>query len=172
MTTLKLLKLGTRLNDRATLLTGTLTHWVIDMGQRVDYIFQPTGLNPENGSPLKHLSLEIERLEYSEENLEEVEIPFEILGSIVTDKASGFTGMAVGFVRHINGCFHVIIQPQGVLAKTNAPVCKSEFDLRQCEGEMITEMTDAELKKSKADKPSPSSFVNLDFEPQDQSVLD
>ena len=121
MIKIKALKLGTKLKDRATNLIGTLTHWVIDLGQRVDYIFQPPGLSPENGCPINHLLLEIERLEYSDENMEEVEIPFDILGKTTTDKASGFTGMAVGFVRHINGCFHVIIQPQGVLEKTGAP---------------------------------------------------
>lgn len=151
---IKVLKLGTVCKDRATQLEGTLTHWVFDMDQRVEYIFQPRGLN-EHGAPLDRLLFGLARLEVKDTDFEVVDIPFEILGSQVTDKASGFTGMAVEFIRHINGCFHVVIQPAGVVEKTKAPIRKHEFDLRQCAGEKIKVMTESELAQSKVDKPSP-----------------
>ncbi len=146
--------LGTVCRDKATELEGTITHWLCDMGCRVIYIFQPRGLN-ENGRPLPYLRLEVERLEVDESNFEEVDIPIGILETQVTDNPSGFTGMATGFVRHINGCFHVVIQPKGILEKTGVPVDKMEFDLRQCSGEMITIMNDEQLAASKKDRPSP-----------------
>lgn len=154
--TLRVIKLGTVCTDKATKLKGTVTHWLCNMGKRIDYLFQPEGLNPEDGQPVKKIILEEERLGVSPEYFEEVEIPFEILGTHVTSKASGFSGMAVEFVRHINGCFHVVIQPSGVLNKTNSPVLKTDFDLRECTGDMITKMDEEQLKTSKENTPSPT----------------
>ena len=114
----RVLKLGTECTDRATELNGTVTHWIIDMGKNVDYLFQPRGLD-ENQQPLKKFFVCSERLDVKPENFEKVDVPFKILGSQVEDKASGFAGMAVEFVRHINGCFHVVIQPAGTLEGKN-----------------------------------------------------
>ena len=156
--------LGTVCRDKATNLTGTLTHWHCDMGQKIMYLFQPKGLNPEDGQPLDKIQIGIDRLDgIAPENVEEVEIPFEILGTTISDKASGFSGMAVAFIRHLNGCFHVYIQPSGVLEKTKQPIKLHEFDLRACEGEKITEMTKSELKKSKIERPSPTGDRFEDF---------
>jgi hypothetical protein len=152
---IRVLKLGTVVVDKATELEGTLTHWLIDMGGGINYLFQPKGLT-EDGLPLTKLYLEEKRLAFKSSDFEEVEIPFEILSTKVTDKASGFTGMAVEFVRHINGCFHVVIQPKGVLPKTKTPIQKCDFDLRQCTGPKIIELSKAELAKSKLEKPSPT----------------
>lgn len=152
---------NTRFLDKATRLSGTLTHWLCDMDHAFEYIFQPKGLN-EDGQPLPYIQLELSRLEVSEDMFEEVDIPVEILGTQITDNPSGFTGMAVEFVRHVNGCFHVVIQPAGILEKTKMPVKKRDFDLRQCSGEMITKMTAEELKASKKDKPSPTGNVFRD----------
>jgi len=164
MIRIKVLKLGTVCRDEATEQTGTLTHWKCHMDQRIEYLFQPKGLNPENGQPLGKLQLGSERLKtVTGEDFEEVEIPFEILGTTISDKASGFSGMAIAFVRHINGCFHVIIQPPGVIKNTGEPIKVNNFDLRECEGEKITEMTEAELKKSKKDRPSPTGDQFEDF---------
>lgn len=97
----------------------------------------------------------IERLILPENAMEETDIPFEILGSHVTDEASGFNGMAISFVRHRNGCFHVEIQPYGALPKTNSPVVAREFDIRGCVGEQIPVLTEAEVKESERRTPSP-----------------
>jgi hypothetical protein len=153
---IKTIKLGTVCKDKATTLEGTLTHWQCDMGGRIDYLFQPTGINPDDGQPVRKIALEPERLEVPPDSHEEIDVPFEILGSLVRDKASGFAGMAVCFVRHINGCFHVGIQPPGVLAKTQSPIRKCEFDLRECAGEKIPVLTPEEKKRSEEQNPSPT----------------
>jgi len=152
---IKVLKLGTVCRDKATKLEGTLTHWVIDMGQRVYYLFQPKGLN-DDCQPLSKLFFEGERLDIKESDFEIVDVPFEIIGSTVTNKSSGFTGMAVGFIRHINGCFHVEIQPEGTSPKTKMPIRKCDFDLRDCIGDKIVELPKPELAESKVRTPSPT----------------
>lgn len=149
------IKLGTECQDKATELKGTLTHWMVTMSGHVHYFFQPKGLD-DQGQPLRRLYLEKERLDVKDKDFEEVEVPMEILGTIITDKASGFTGMATSFVRHINGCFHAYIQPKGMNRKTNSPIEACDFDLRSCTGKMIEKMSKEDLKKSKEDKPSPS----------------
>ncbi|MFZ2038859.1 MAG: hypothetical protein WAV11_02895 [Minisyncoccia bacterium] len=153
----RVLKLGTICRDKATGLNGTLTHWIIDMGRKVGYLFQPKKLD-ENGQPVPCLYLVEERLEIKESDFEIVEIPFEILGTTVTAKASGFTGMAIEFIRHINGCFHVVIQPSGLCEKTGAPIERHDFDLRECTGRKIIELKEAELERSKKKSPSPSGY--------------
>ena len=152
---IRVLRLGITCQDKATKLRGTLTHWVIGMGRQVRYIFQPRGLDDE-GQPVKKLGLEEERLKVSEDDFEEVEVPFEILGTQVTSKSSGFTGMAVKFVRHINSCFHIAIQPEGVSAKTKMAIEENDFDIRECAGDAITELSEKELKESKRETPSPT----------------
>lgn len=155
MSKIKVLKLGTVCVDKATELKGTLTHWVLDMGYKVSYIFQPKGLD-ENGQPVPKLFLETPRLKVAEEDFEMIDVPFEVLGTIVTDRASGFKGMAVEFVRHVNGCFHVVIQPRGFSEKTRTAIQKCEFDLRQCTGPKIIELSQKELEDSKKACPSPA----------------
>lgn len=152
---IRVIKLGTVCVDKATELTGTLTHWIYNMDGHVDYLLQPKGLD-EEGQPVDKLYLEINRLQVKPEDFEDVMIPVKILGTQVTDKASGFTGMAVSFVRHINGCFHVAIQPKGVSAKNNSPIKRCDFDLRGCEGEEIKVLSKKEKKRSEKKEPSPS----------------
>jgi hypothetical protein len=147
--------LGTECEDRATGLKGTLTHWVLRMDGRINYVFQPKGLD-HDGQPINHLILNEARLEVNDSDYVEVEVPVEILGTQVTDKASGFTGMAVDFIYHINGCFHVAIQPRGVVERTGLPINVCEFDLRRCSGEKITELSKEELTESIEKGPSPS----------------
>ncbi len=152
---IRVLKLGTECRDKATQLEGTITHWSCDMEGRISYLFQPKGLN-EEGHPVLKLFLNEKRLEVTKADFEEVEVPFEILGTEVTDKASSFTGMAVDFIRHINGCFHVVIQPAGMLLKKNTPVVALDFDLRGCTGEKIPVLTEKKLVRSRSEKPSPT----------------
>jgi hypothetical protein len=154
MKKVKVIKLGTFCTDKATELSGMLTHWFYDMEGNINYLFQPKGLD-EEGQPVNKLILESKRLNVQESDFEQVEVPVEILGSQVTDKASGFTGMAIEFVRYLNGCFHVFIQPKGLNPKSNSPIKKCEFDLRSCEGEKIPTLSPEELKESKKKKPSP-----------------
>ncbi len=152
---LRVLKLGTVCADTATKLEGTLTHWVFGMDDTVRYIFQPKGLDDE-GTPVKKLLLADRRLKVKDSDFEEVEVPVDILGTQVTAKASGFTGMAIEFIRHINGCFHVTIQPAGLAKKTKEAIRACDFDLRECTGPKIVELSEPELKKSKREQPSPT----------------
>lgn len=154
MKSMRVLKLGTVCQDRATGLEGTLTHWIVDMDERTSYIFQPKGLD-EKGQPVASLLLVKARLEVCDNDFEMVDVPFEILGTQVTDKASGFTGMATRFIRHINGCFHVFIQPKGLVEQTKSPVAENDFDLRGCEGEQIRKLSEPELTASRDSTPSP-----------------
>ena len=151
------LRLSTECTDKATGLVGTLTHWIMNMGGHVEYLFQPKGLN-EEGQPLKKLYLCQERLSVKSSDYEHVDIPFEILGTQVSDKASGFTGMAISFIRHINGCFHVDVQPAGVLPEKGIPIRSCDFDLRMLTGEKIVALTEQEHKESVRSRPSPSEI--------------
>ena len=85
---MKVIRLGTSCVERATGLKGAVTHWTCNMGKNVSYLFQPRGLDDE-GAPVKKQFLCKERLNVSEGDFEEVEVPFEILGTQVEDKASG-----------------------------------------------------------------------------------
>jgi hypothetical protein len=127
----------------------------MNMGASVDYLFQPKGLD-EECAPLAKLYLCAERLEVSDSDYETIQVPFEILGSQVTDKPSGFTGMAIYFLRHPNGCFHVGIQPKGMIPKKRKPIKEREFDLRSCVGKMIPVLTPEQKKESQQREPSPS----------------
>lgn len=147
--------MGTECEDRATKLKGTITHWCMNMAGHVTYLFQPKGLNPETGKPVSRIYMPIERLIVPKGGLESTDVPFEILGSQVTDEATGFTGMAISFIRHRNGCFHVDIQPEGVLPKTNSPVDSTEFDIRGCVGPNVPKWSEEEIRESERRQPSP-----------------
>lgn len=155
MRSVRVLKLGTECRDRATWLNGTVTHWLMNMGGSVDYMFQPKGLDEEM-QPIKRLYLCAERLTVKEGDFEDVDVPFDILGTQVTNTASGFTGMATLFVRHPSGCFHVEIQPKGMLPKKGTPISSREFDLRECFGDRIPKLTKKEHEESTVKEPSPS----------------
>lgn len=149
------LKLGTECRDKATGLQGTVTHWICNMEESVGYMFQPKMLD-EEGQPVRKLYVTLERLEVEKDALEEIDVPLEILGSIVEDKASGFKGMGVELIMHISGCFHVTIQPEGVLPNKKTPISAHDFDLRRCVGDKIPKMTEEEIKQSEQTKPSPT----------------
>lgn len=150
-----MIKLTTPCKEKASDLKGAVTHAIIKMDRSIQYLFQPRGTNPDDGQPVERMFVGPERLIVTDKDYENVEIPFEILGTQVTDKASGFSGMAVEFVRYTHGCFHVIIQPKGSLPKTNSPIKQAEFDLRQCEGPMIKKLDEQQLAESKKKNPSP-----------------
>lgn len=148
-----ILKLGTIGCDKATGLTGMLTHCHIYSSMDTRYLFQPNGINRETGRPVRRLAINSHR--FSPWVFEDVEVPVEVIGTQVTDDASGFTGIATSFIRHVNGCLHVVVQPPDRLSKSNEPYPEMEFDLRQCSGEAIKEMSETEKRESKLTAPSP-----------------
>jgi hypothetical protein len=147
---------GAVCTDIASGLEVTVTHWFIDMNHTFTYLTQPKGVNPEDGQPLDKVYLCGARLQHKPKDMVEVDIPVEILGSQVEDKATGFKGMGIELIQHINGCFHVVIQPKGVAKKTKQPIRRNEFDIRGCKGPKIPKLTEKQKKKSEKDKPSPS----------------
>ncbi len=161
---LKLLALGETYTDHATLLEGTLTHWYCDMGHQIHYLLQPKGLTAD-GQPMKKILLEQARISHSTEDIREIEVPTDILGTEVKDKTSGFTGMAVELVQHIHGCLHIIIQPPGLVKATGLPYKPTDFDIRECVGEKIPELSPAAHTESLVTRPSPCDSSYAHHEP-------
>ncbi len=153
---MNVLKLGTSCVDRATGLTGTLTHWIMGMDARVYYIFQPKGLNEER-QPIKKMYVNAERLTVKPGDYESREVPFDILGTQVKNAASGFEGMAITFILHNTGCFHVEVQPKGELPK-GGPIASHEFALTELSGKAIPVQTKEQRARTIADTPSPSAL--------------
>ncbi len=152
MKLIRVVKLGKPCGDIATGLSGQMTHWIIGMSHSVAYLFQPRGLNPKDGQPVEKIHLDSGRVKADDGDWEEVEVPVDILGTQVTDKASGFSGMATALIMHSTGCFHVQIQPSGVIQETNSPIERRDFALVQCEGEAIPKLDEKEEKRK---RPSP-----------------
>lgn len=153
----RVIELTTECTEKATGLAGTITHWVMGMDGHVEYFFQPKGLS-EDGQPLGKMYLSGARLNVKDSDYEMVDVPMEILGTKVTDKASGFTGMAIEFIRHTNGCFHVNVQPTGINKKTRERIKPCDFDLRMLTGKNVPKQTRAERKESESTNPSPSAI--------------
>lgn len=156
---MRVLRLGTSCVDKATGLTGTLTHWIVGMDARVYYVFQPKGLN-EDQQPMKKIYLCAERLVVKAADYENREVPFNILGSQVKNAASGFTGMAITFILHNTGCFHVEVQPKGALPK-GGPISSNEFALTELSGKEIPVQTKEQRAATIADRPSPTGLPDL-----------
>ncbi len=154
---LTVFKLREQNTDTATGASGMLTHMIIDKDGKTRYLLQPRAVNPKTGHPVEKIHLEPDRLE-DQTKTEEIDIPMEVLGSTVTDDASGISGYALSFVRHPNGCFHVHIQPSGVIEKTREPIKPIDVDFRQVSGEKVPKMTEAEKEVSRKEKPSPASI--------------
>jgi hypothetical protein len=150
---MNIVKLGTKVKDSATGLAGMLTHFQVEMDERGWYRFQPAGLNPEDGQPVKAMWIVPERVNKPADTF--VELPLEVLGTQVIDRASGFKGQAINVVLHISGCVHVGVQPNGVLDKTRAPIDSCDFDIRRLAGDAIQRMTDEERAADQKAKPSP-----------------
>lgn len=152
-------KLGSVVRDKATGATGTLTHVCIGLDYRVQYAFQPKGLNPETGQPIRGIWITSSRIVSISKPPEasKVPLPVHVLGTKVEDKASGFNGMAISLTLHTNGCVHVEVQPSGYNRSTNATIDPCEFDIRRLTGPAIKKMSDEELEEDQKARPSPMS---------------
>lgn len=151
-----IIKLGSVVRDRATGLSGMFTHLQVELDGREFYNFQPKGLNPEDGQPVKRAWLVPERVKGAIKHVS-VDLPLEVLGSQVEDEASGFAGMVTALTLHISGCVHVHVQPKGILPKTGATIEPHDFDIRRLKGSAIKAMTEAERDASQAARPSPGA---------------
>lgn len=148
-------ELGTMVTDKATKLKGMLTHLRIHTGRECVYLFQPHGLNPETGHPLKTLMVSGDRIGGGKQ-VDDSFIPYDVLGTEVEDTASGFKGTAVSLTVHLSGCVHVTIQPAAKVKRTNEAVEELDIDIRRCKGPKVPKLTKAERKRDESDKPSPA----------------
>jgi hypothetical protein len=156
-----MIKLGTDCFDTGTGLPGMATHHQFELDGSKATAFQPHGLNPENGEPLRPFWVAPSRLQGEEIVLNKSKLPFQVLGTHVEDRATGFEGIAITLTLHLSGCAHFDVQPQGKHPKTGAPVKAQNFDYRRLKGPAIPDMTPAELAKSHVETPSP-----MDVEPR------
>lgn len=154
---MKILKLGQKVRDSITKVEGVLTIFTIDCGKNKNYLFQPRGLNPDNGFPLDTYWVTKNRvIPFDSEELlyDNIKMPTEILHTLVYDKITTFAGIAIGLTYYLNGCIHVDIKPRTLSPNGNSIEAK-ECDFRRLEGEAITTMTEKEHTKSIQEAPSP-----------------
>lgn len=149
----QIVKLGTIVTDIATGRDGMLTLMQIAQDQSQDYFFQPCALNPEKQEPVEGFWLKKERL--AGFTIEEIDAPLQVLGTIVTEKATRFTGRAINILIHATGCVHIDIQPPGSLAKTGASVRPHNFSILRLTGEAIPSLNAAAEAQERASRPSP-----------------
>ncbi|MEY2512023.1 MAG: hypothetical protein QOE26_2786 [Verrucomicrobiota bacterium] len=149
-----MIKLGSIVKDTASGLTGMLTHLQVEMNGNRYMLFQPHGLNPQTGQPVK-VMWGVETRFQGGERVEEPKLPLEVLGTEVEDLASGFKGIATGCCLHITGCVHITVQPQGKLTETGGAVDPVEFDMRRLAGPAIKAMSEKARERDQQRKPSP-----------------
>lgn len=149
-----MIALGSIVTDKVTGLTGMVTHLQVDMAGQRHMLFQPRGLNPKTGQPVKRHWLVESRLKGGKQ-VEEPKLPIEALGTEVEDLASGFKGTAVSLQLHISGCVHLEVQPKGMLKEDGAAVETVDFDIRRLKGKAIPKMTEEQREVEQKAKPSP-----------------
>lgn len=155
----KYLKLGKIVTDNVANVDGMLTILCVDMSGNITYVFQPSLLNKRTKAPVDTYWICGERI-INGENVE-IDLPIEILGTQVKDKATGFIGTAIDIYYYINGCIHINVKPSGTIDETGETIKAYEFDIRRLEGEFIVEMSDEELDDSRKTNPSPEHKPNL-----------
>lgn len=156
---MKILELNTKVIDKITETEGMLVIAVLDMDRTVRYVFQPRGLNPETHQPVTRIVLEKVRVQGASEI--EVNLPVEVLGTEVEDRATGFKGIAVQLSYYVNGCVHFDVKPKGILTKTGDTIESYEFDYRRLMGPAIKVMSKEELKKDQEKAPSPERKFSI-----------
>lgn len=149
----RIVELGEMVVDNVTQLSGMLTLANIDADGNEFYFFQPALISSETLHPVDGFWLGKSRIDGG--NVVEVELPLHVLGTVVVDKATGFSGKAIQVYYYQNGCVHLDVKPAGIVPKTGQPIPGKEFDIRRLKGEALVELTKSELKESKKKAPSP-----------------
>ena len=151
---MKLFKLGVIVTELITQLPGALSHAIIDADGRVAYYFQPSGLNPKDGTPLDRTRVTPNRVIGGTET--DYTVPLEVLNTNVKHIPTGFEGGCIGMILHSSGCVHLLLQPKDLHKETGQLVVPQDFTVQECTGEKLPAMTEAEVEKEKKVKPSPS----------------
>ena len=149
-------KLGTMVKDKVTGMRGMLTHLMSEGDNRI-YLFQPHGLDPETGEPIRSIWIDPDRVLNGQE-VRDTYLALEVLGTEVEDEASGFKGTAVATYLHINGCLHIDVQPAGT-TKNGGIIKRQDFDIRRMRGKAIKFLSESDLDESKQRTPSPAPFT-------------
>lgn len=149
-----MLKLNTEVSDKITNQTGRLTCYQVESNGNTYYTFQAKGLNPKTGEPVDGRWVTADNVEGGIE-IPTPEIPLNILGSLVVDDASGFTGKVTSLRRHINGCVHASVQSSDILKETGTVPYSIDFDIRRLSGPELPILTEEETTKSEKTHPSP-----------------
>ena len=151
---LKMFKLNSAVEDTVSGLKGTVTLAQIDMEKVIIYLVQPKGLT-SSGEINEAKWFVGARL--SGKETEEKDVPFEILGTVVRDKITGFRGIATSLVYHVSGCLHVQFASRET---KKAPSTAYDFSVLRLEGEAIRKMNETEKKVEMKKRPSPSAFCS------------
>jgi hypothetical protein len=149
---MKLKKLGLKVKEIATGVSGILTHAAIHSDETVVYWFRPNGLNSDTGSLPSGKWITPNRVGGGRS--EEVNIPASILLTEVEHKHSGFKGIVTELQLHINGCVHAYVQPVG-LDKNGDMKNTVDFSTLELDGKAIKKLTQAQKANEKKKNPSP-----------------
>lgn len=153
---LEVLELGTIVEDTISQTKGMLTHRVVTSGPQIEYIYQPSGLNPKTGIPVKTIWLPKGRIIGGV--VETLDIPIDLIGTEAEDIATGYKGLIAGLTYHIGNCLHVSIATPGICKDTGAVYDSLECDIRRVRGQKITEMNKPERKAAQIKTPSPMAY--------------
>lgn len=121
-------KLGSMIVDTTTEIEGMLTVLALDMGGNRHYLFQPALLSTKTKKPVDTYWIVESRIDKLV--TEVLYLPMDVLGTVVTDKATNFTGTAVQLYYHLNGCIHFEVKPKGIL-EDGESIKSHEFDWRR-----------------------------------------
>jgi len=158
---IRIIRPGSFVKDRATNLSVMLTYAHIGPGGVIrNYGVQNKGINPDTQHPVPSRWINPAQLETDAKTAyKDIDVPIEVLGTKVTDKASGFTGNAIAFVIHLNGCIHVEIQAEGINKKTGGCIDVTDMDIRRLKGPKVPVMTVEEQDASERRDPSPGPAI-------------
>lgn len=153
-----MIKLGTKVVDKATGLEGHLSHYQVEGGYGM-YNFQPAGLDPEKGAPINSYWVSPDRIEGGV-TVPDSYLGLEVLGTIVKDTKTGFEGTAVASILHLNGCLHIDVQPKGK-GKDGGKLGRHNFDIRELSGEAFEKKDSAAAAAQTSRVPSPAAHPRL-----------
>lgn len=153
----EILTLGEMVVDVVTNLSGMLTIANLDGDKNEFYFFQPALISPDTEEPVDGFWVAKSRIANSDKEV--VELPVEVLTTKVKDKATGFEGTAINLYYYMNGCVHLEVKPQGLVAKTGQPIKARDFDIRRLSGKFLIEKSKEELKKDRVENPGPEALV-------------
>lgn len=140
--------------DRVSGLNGHVASFIFTGNTRVAYNFQPNICHEETGTPVHTYQTSPELLDA--DGYVVVDVPTELIGNLVSDKHTKFSGMCVGIVAHKNGCLHAWVCKTGV-GVGNERYPMQEFAIYDLEGDMIDSSTITSMEiveKAKTGSPS------------------